>query len=227
MESIRSRHARTSREPSQTPRRKKRAKSHQRSLWFNLGLGSCVTWAFVALLCLVSCSTTDTRPAQFYKPDQNETCVAHWARGDVPLILVYDQPALAPYIGQAALEWNQLIGRDAILVIQVEKLFEGAAFGRIVPIKAVEPLGDGRVGVTSFSYDQDTCELGSAEIKIGMDAPIRILANVISHEVGHMLGLSHSPDPTDTMFYMAHEGPFQVDQETAAKLQELYGPLSD
>lgn len=66
------------------------------------------------------------------------------------------------------------------------------------------------LGLTTVTYNDKTGEIVDADMEINsFDAPVKIrditfddydLASIVTHEVGHFLGLAHSEDPNATMY---------------------------
>ena len=68
---------------------------------------------------------------------------------------------------------------------------------------------------TTVTYDTDTGEIFDADIEInfafneltvGDDAIVFDLGSLVTHEIGHFIGLDHTPDPLATMFAGYEEG---------------------
>ena len=70
---------------------------------------------------------------------------------------------------------------------------------------------DGTLAKTTVTFNQDTGEIYDADIEVNAaengltisDDPSKInydLLAIVTHEVGHFVGLAHSPDPTASMF---------------------------
>ena len=68
---------------------------------------------------------------------------------------------------------------------------------------------------TTVTYDTGTGEILDAdlelnfafnELTVGDDAVVYDLASIVTHEIGHFIGLDHSPDPLATMFAGYEEG---------------------
>lgn len=68
---------------------------------------------------------------------------------------------------------------------------------------------------TTVSYDTDTGEILDADIELnqaynelttGDDNVVYDLESIMTHEIGHFIGIDHSPDPEATMFLAYEEG---------------------
>lgn len=93
--------------------------------------------------------------------------------------------------------------------------------------------GTGVVGVTQVGFRDDTGEIVEADILINADFffstdPLEstYLGNVISHEVGHFLGLGHGQVLGSTMFYALSRGQQKISDDDRAGLYDTY-PTGD
>jgi hypothetical protein len=70
---------------------------------------------------------------------------------------------------------------------------------------------DGTLAKTSVTYNDETGEIYDADIEVNTafntvtmtDDPTKVeydLQSILTHEVGHFIGLAHSPDPSAVMF---------------------------
>jgi hypothetical protein len=82
---------------------------------------------------------------------------------------------------------------------------------------------DGTLAKTSVTYNDDTGEIYDADIEVNTanntvtitDDPAKVeydLQAILTHEVGHFIGIAHSPDPSAVMF--ASYSPGSVAQRT-------------
>lgn len=92
--------------------------------------------------------------------------------------------------------------------------------------------GVGVVGVTSIAYNNITGEIKEADIIINDDVfnistdsnSSYYLGNVVSHELGHFLGLGHSTVLGSTMFYRLFKGQGTLHTDDHSGARALYGP---
>ncbi len=90
-------------------------------------------------------------------------------------------------------------------------------------------------GVTIVTYEPTTGEITDADILLngaerdfafGQGARTYDVGNVLTHELGHLLGLGHSEDPEATMFALSRPGETakrSLSDDDVAGFEELYG----
>ena len=89
---------------------------------------------------------------------------------------------------------------------------------------------------TTVTFDTDTGEIFDADIEInhayneftlGDDVVVYDLESIVTHEIGHFLGIDHSPDPFSTMFAAYDEGSIEqrsLEADDIAALCAIYPP---
>lgn len=100
-------------------------------------------------------------------------------------------------------------------------------------------FGSGTLGITSLGYDSKTGEILSADILLnesffnsiyftddpsissGNDA---YLGDVLTHELGHFLGLGHSEAPGSSMVYSVSKDMYTVESDDTKGARKIYGP---
>lgn len=92
-----------------------------------------------------------------------------------------------------------------------------------------EIFGSGVIGIALVSYKDSTGEILEGDILINEQATLLnvkddrlYLGNVITHEVGHFLGLGHEPTLESTMFYQAERGQYKISQMDKHSMSQLY-----
>ncbi|MEO7091606.1 MAG: matrixin family metalloprotease, partial [Polyangiales bacterium] len=95
---------------------------------------------------------------------------------------------------------------------------------------------DGTLAKTTVTFDAKTGEILDADIEINAafnnltvrDATISYdLQSIMTHEIGHMIGFAHSPDPTATMFSSYDPGTIGIrtlSRDDVAALCDVYPP---
>lgn len=113
--------------------------------------------------------------------------------------------------------------------------YEGQSNGRNdIYFNSENPFytGSAVVGVTSLSFNNATGEIVEADIIIN-DENYNIsenandnyyLGDVITHEIGHFLGLAHSPVHGATMYYKLINGQDGLHSDDISGVRDLYGP---
>lgn len=89
--------------------------------------------------------------------------------------------------------------------------------------------GTGVIGITEVTYKNNSGEIVSADILINDNYvfsqnvnDVEFLGNVITHELGHLLGLGHSQVQGASMFYALTRGQSKVDSDDKAGLYSIY-----
>jgi len=89
--------------------------------------------------------------------------------------------------------------------------------------------GTGVVAVTQVAYKEDDGVILEADIAINSDVVLstnasstNYLGNVLSHELGHFLGLAHSQVFSSTMFYQMAKGQYKLDADDKAGVHSIY-----
>jgi MYXO-CTERM domain-containing protein len=92
---------------------------------------------------------------------------------------------------------------------------------------------------TTVTYDKETGEILDADIElnfafneltVGDGGVVYDLASIVTHEIGHFIGLDHSPDPLATMFAGYDEGSTiqrTLEDDDIAGACEVYPPGRD
>lgn len=89
--------------------------------------------------------------------------------------------------------------------------------------------GTGVVGITQVYFKNNTGEMLEADILLNDNFEFstdineaNYLGNVITHELGHFLGLGHSQVPGSTMFYALSRGQNQIADDDKAGVYSIY-----
>jgi len=90
---------------------------------------------------------------------------------------------------------------------------------------------DGVVAVTQISYNESTSEILEADIVISnqsftgsaIKSDTTYIGNIVSHEFGHFLGLSHSEVKNSSMFYKLARGQYKISEDEISAIKTSYG----
>ena len=90
--------------------------------------------------------------------------------------------------------------------------------------------GSGVVGLTQITFNNETGVVAEADILINenfnfiLDNPFsqNYLGNIITHEVGHLLGLGHGQVLGSTMFYILSRGQYKISDDDKSGIYSIY-----
>lgn len=93
--------------------------------------------------------------------------------------------------------------------------------------------GTNVLGVTQVVYENRTGNIVEADIILNDSIGLNVyanhsfyLGNVLTHEIGHAMGLAHSEIGRASMFYLATNGQFTASPDEVSALHTLYSHLS-
>jgi hypothetical protein len=137
------------------------------------------------------------------------------------------QPRMAGYVREALGRWEGA-GIGAQFTISSD------TSGAEIQVRWIDHFDFDRAGQTDLTWDQagrvrKALILLALRTNTGVTLPDAALLTVAVHEVGHALGLPHSPDPGDVMFPATQTGVLSDrDRRTAQVLYQLpTGPVRD
>lgn len=156
----------------------------------------------------------------------------HWSPWDLPVAVYVDESAAdwIPAVRRAASMWDAAAGRAVFDVRKgtpaVYGFFRRALAGgrdepsgtAIVVSGATElPLQDDGDGHAKVRFDPATCRIGWAAVRLpdGEELPETVRTAAAAHELGHVLGFTHDPDPRSVMHETARSGQKILDGDAA------------
>jgi hypothetical protein len=96
-----------------------------------------------------------------------------------------------------------------------------------------EENGYDKLALTTVNYDKETGEIWNADIEVnttdydfiqGDGGGEYDLLGVLTHEVGHFLGIAHTADIQATMFASYHEGMVDLGEDDILAICDIYPP---
>jgi predicted Zn-dependent protease len=145
----------------------------------------------------------------------------------------YQASSVQAQVANAVAQWN---GKSRIIIRQNATSFSGQNNINEIYFSTDPSVfggGTGVVGVTQVLFKNNTGEMLEADILINDDfyfsttlTDLEYLGNVITHEMGHFMGLGHSQVSGSTMFYALSRGQNQIDEDDKAGVYAIY-PTGD
>ena len=145
----------------------------------------------------------------------------------------YSTAAVQTQVANSIAQWN---GKSRMTIRQNASNFTGQTSLNEIYFStdpAIFGGGSSVVGVTQVLFKNNTGEILEADILINDDFTFSTsmtdpdyLGNVITHEMGHFLGLGHSQVNGSTMFYSLSRGQNQLEGDDKAGVYSIY-PTAD
>lgn len=127
---------------------------------------------------------------------QGHPCAVN--RQNLPLQIFSEQPAQTYLLQQAAQTWNDAGQRmGGVKFIEV---LNGPSSGAIAIDWTGRGMPQGAAGLTTMMKSRDGVRVTGIGLRPMRNAPQIKLIEVLSHELGHALGLDHSDDRGDLMY---------------------------
>ncbi len=139
--------------------------------------------------------------------------------------------AIFAIVEAAAQEWNNTSPVQIVPVLNTGAIVRGASniYFSSGASAVFSGMGTGVLGVTQTLYDEDGTIVGgdvvindSMTLEVNDSSLNNYLGNIITHELGHLLGLSHSEVKDSTMIYTALRGQNTLASDDKSGIYSLY-----
>lgn len=132
-------------------------------------------------------------------------------------------------ITTAGNEWGSISGSPVNFIFQKSLNVGDSGKNEIYFSDDPSIFGSGVIGIALVSYKDSTGEILEADIVLNdsisfssdKDSAL-YLGNVLTHEMGHFLGLGHEPVLESTMFYQAERGQYKLSLADKQSILQLY-----
>jgi hypothetical protein len=118
-----------------------------------------------------------------------------WPGHLLPLLVTYRDPRFAHALTAAAHWWNVQLGRLMFIVVQEEA--SAAPEEWTVGVIGVQ-IGPGTLTATRIRWTEEGA-FRAGPIVVGEMVPTVFLIDALKHELGHVLGLAHDEDDTESI----------------------------
>lgn len=165
--------------------------------------------------------------------------VVHWSSG-ISQIRLYvktsnrqsvDADKIWNIVVAATDEWNNVSALKILPILNNGALVQGASnlYFSSGASAVFSGMGSGVLGVTQTMYDSKGKIVGgdvvindSTTLEVDTIGSNNYLGNIITHELGHLLGLSHTEVKDATMIYTALKGQITLASDDKAGIHSLY-----
>lgn len=136
----------------------------------------------------------------------------------------YSDNQVKSLVNDAVVQWNQVSAMQIGIYDSLDKLNGSISFVKD------DSFGSAVAGVTQVVYSDKTGLITAADILIndsmhfdaGSKTSLFYLGNVLTHELGHLLGANHSVVNSATMFYALNSGQSVLHADDKASVYSLY-----
>lgn len=128
---------------------------------------------------------------------------------------------------ESVLQWNK--NSEQKIHLKTRSLLPTNFYGSIQFSNNYPGLGSGVLGLTVTTSDESTGSILKADIYLNdqvemssTQGDIYYLGDILTHELGHLLGLSHSPVKGATMYYQWVSGQTALHTDDIAGMEAIY-----
>lgn len=171
--------------------------------------------------------------------ESNQRAKLRWSRTSVPLVVQPNSTDLSPATSASIID-NSLGRWNAVSPVQINSAQTG--INKISFSQDARYFGPGVVAVTALDFSPSTGQIASGQIYLNETNARNFcftaakdqnsfclyggiplyLGDVVSHELGHFLGLGHSEVLDSTMFYTANRGQHSPHADDVAGVRSIY-----
>lgn len=185
---------------------------------------------FIALSAVVGIFSLDAQ--SHLQSESHQRAKLRWQATQIPLVLEHNPSDISPLQSQSI--FNESINTwNAVSPLRLQPTTQ--ALNKISYSNDPRYFGPGVVAVTSLAYSAGNGIIASGEILINqtdsrsfclgaskLSSPCIYLGDVLTHEIGHFFGLSHSEVKHSSMIYVAQKSQYTPHADDIAGVRSIY-----